>query len=302
MKPTDAPLLLVPFREVRHFQPDDCLHYEMVAVRAQVLDWTIPAHRHEGLHQFQWLEHGAISGTVDGHPLEAVAPSLLVLAPGTVHGFRYSPGATGHQVTLPSATLLQLLGGSNLADSGLATSFVLPSPACDPAVFGPLFASIGEEFREQRPGRVHALLACATLLAVQCLRRRDQQGGEGTRRGVRDTLVQRYLALVEAHYRGQHSLAFFAEALQVTPDHLSRSCRKVSGLSAQQMLHERLMLEARRLLAYTPMPVAEVAAQLGYDDAAYFSKFFARQVGQTPSRYRELVAAGVRGAEGKPAG
>ena len=54
---TASPLLLVPFREVRHDEPDDCLHYESVAVRGTEMDWTIPAHRHEGLHQFQFLAH-----------------------------------------------------------------------------------------------------------------------------------------------------------------------------------------------------------------------------------------------------
>ncbi len=114
--------------------------------------------------------------------------------------------------------------------------------------------------------------------------------------------MQRYLALVEQHHREHRPLPFYAEALGVTADHLSRTCRTVARQSALQMLHDRLMLEARRLLAYTPMPVAEVARQLGYDDAAYFSKFFTRHVGNTPSEYRALVASGVRSAQaGAPA-
>jgi len=80
----------------------------------------------------------------------------------------------------------------------------------------------------------------------------------------------------------------------VTPDHLSRICRSVARQSALQMLHERLMLEARRLLAYTPMSVLEVAAAIGYEDPAYFSKFFTRATGHAPSQYRQLAARGVR--------
>ena len=78
----------------------------------------------------------------------------------------------------------------------------------------------------------------------------------------------------------------------MSADHLSRACRNVTGQSAQHLLHDRLMLEARRLLAYTAAPVAEIAAQLGYADPAYFSKFFARSVGETPTAYRSLVARG----------
>lgn len=291
-----SPLLLVPFREVRHDQPDDCLHYESVAVRGTEMDWTIPAHRHEGLHQFQWLEQGHVRGSIDGREFEAQAPVLLMLAPGSVHGFTYTPDTIGHQVTVPTTTLRQLLGGSTLADAELGASCVLPDIEGEgEAECRNLFAQVAREFRTQSPGRVHALLACATLLAVQFLRRRGEHFTRERAQGARDTLLRRYLALVEQHYREHRPLSFYAEALGVTPDHLSRTCRQSTKQSALQVLHERLLLEARRLLAYSPMPVTEVAQQLGYDDAAYFSKFFSRSVGNTPSEYRALVASGVRG-------
>jgi AraC family transcriptional activator of pobA len=108
------------------------------------------------------------------------------------------------------------------------------------------------------------------------------------------------MALVERHFASPQPLDFYAGQLGVTPDHLSRSCRLVSRKSALQMLQDRRMLEARRLLAYTPMPVVEVAVQIGFDDPAYFSRSFRREVGQSPSEYRTLVASGVRGSE--PAG
>lgn len=291
-----SPLLLVPFREVRHEQPDDCLHYESVAVRGAEMDWTIPAHRHEGLHQFQWLEQGQLHGTIDGRDFEARAPVLLMLAPGSVHGFTYTPDTVGHQVTVPTATLRKLLGGSNLTDMGLGASCVLADLDREAsAECKSLFTQVAREFRLQSPGRVHALHSCATLLAVQVLRQRGEHFSRERGQGARDALVRRYLALVEQHYRGHEALPFYAQALGVTPDHLSRTCRHVLRQSALQILHERLMLEARRLLAYSSLSVTQVAQSLGYDDAAYFSKFFSRAVGSTPSEYRALVASGVRG-------
>jgi AraC family transcriptional activator of pobA len=290
------PFALVPFREVRHDQPDDCLHYEAVAVRGEEMHWTIPAHRHEGLHQFQLLASGAMHGVIDGQDFACEAPALLLLAPGSVHGFTYTPDAVGHQVTLPTATLREWLGGSALAETALGSSFVVSGEAAGIDETLRLFEALAREFRADQPGRVHSLQAHATLLAVQFLRQRGEQHAAGQARGARDTLVQRYRALLEAHYRTETALAFYAEALGVSADHLSRSCRNVAGQSAQELLHERVMLEARRLLAYTPAPVAHIAAELGFADPAYFSKAFARCVGHTPSAYRNLVAQGVRGA------
>ena len=296
MKP--APLLLVPFREVRHDQPDDCVHYESVAVRGREMDWTIPAHRHEGLHQFQLLARGTVRGTIDGRSFEAAAPLLLMVAPGSVHGFTYSRDAVGHQLTVPTGTLKQVLGGSELAQDTLAASFLVDGGAAEAIAEDSLrqFEALAREFRDHAPGRVHALLAQATLIAVAFLRLRGAQHAVQKPRGARDTLVQRYRTLLEGNFRAQQHLSFYADALGVSADHLSRACRNVTGQSAQQLLHERLMLEARRLLAYTAAPVAEIAAQLGYADPAYFTKFFARCVGETPSSYRGSVARGVRSA------
>ena len=300
MKPD--PLLLVPFHEVRHEQPDDCLHYEAVAVRGQEMDWTIPAHRHEGLHQFQLLASGSVAGTIDGLDFAAEAPALLLLAPASVHGFRYTRDAVGHQMTLPTATLRQLLAGSELADRALGASFVIAPLAeeCDEVLR--LFEQLAREFIGAAIGRVPALLGLAGLIAVQYLRRRGEQFEREQVRGARDALVQRYSALAERHYLEHRPLEFYAGALGVTPDHLSRSCRKLLHKPALQLLHDRLLLEARRLLAYTPMTVADVAQQLGYADAAYFSKFFGRAMGQTPSEYRQRVALGVLGADPPPRG
>lgn len=295
MKASAAPLLLVPFREVRHEQPDDCLHYEPVAVRGQEMDWTIPAHRHEGLHQIQYLERGRISGTVDGRAVEANAPALLLIAPGSVHGFSHARDTAGHQLTIPSGSLQQLLAGMRLADAGLGDSIVLTELPQEAArECATLFEMLAREFRGHGAGRVPALLATATLIAVLLLRLHGERIRKAQSPGARDALVQRFQALVEQHFREHRGLPFYAQALGVTPDHLSRSCRNLTRQSALQLLHERLMLEARRLLAYTPMSVAEVATAIGYEDPAYFSKFFARATGHSPSQYRALAAQGVK--------
>lgn len=296
MKPPS--LLLVGFSEVRHDQPDDCLHYESVAVRGNEMDWTIPAHHHEGLHQFQFLHRGRVRGTIDGREFKAAGPAMLMLAPGSVHAFTYTRDAVGHQVTIPTATLGQLLGGSALVAGALDQSFVIEKPA-GVSEFAGLLAHLAGEFAGAAPGRVHALHAMATLVAVRFVRERGVQFEREQRPGARDTLVRRFSALVERHYASPQPLEFYAGQLGVTPDHLSRSCRAVTRKSALQLLHDRRMLEARRLLAYTPMPVVEVAGQTGFEDPAYFSRFFRREVGHSPSEYRTLVATGVRG--GMPA-
>ncbi len=290
--------LAVPFREVRHDQPDDCLHFETIALRGALHQWAIPPHRHEGLHQLQWLSQGAVVATIDGVVHRLQAPAGLMLAAGAVHGFDYAPDSVGQQVTVPSAALRAGLGNAPVLGARLAQSLVL-GPALDAdrtyQVLA-LFAALADEFNNARPGRSEALRAQVLLLALWFLRQATVPAANEQRQALRDTLVQRYRALLELHFQRHPPLSFYAQALGVSVDHLSRACRAVAGLSALDLAHERMLLEARRLLGYSAAPVAEVGQALGFDDAGYFSRFFTRRCGLSPSAYRVAVAQGLAAA------
>lgn len=106
-------------------------------------------------------------------------------------------------------------------------------------------------------------------------------GGGGQAR-----LVQAFLAQVEADFREQPPLAERARRLSVSLPHLSRACRALLGRSALALVHDRLLLEARRHLVYTSMTVQEIAYGLGFADPAYFTRFFTHRTGRTPTAYR----------------
>lgn len=292
MKPTP---LAVAFREVRHFKPDDWLHCENVAVRGEEMNWTIPGHRHEALHQFQFLEQGQAEAVFDGVPQPLRAPALLMVAPGCVHAFRYQRGCIGQQVTVPSAQLVKMLASAPALAALIGTTRVLQGAvmAADAGRVASMCAALKEEFEGSAPGRTEALQAHLVLLATWFLRRAAPASLDESRHALRDTLVQRYRALIEQHVRDQRPLGFYARQLHVTPDHLSRTCRSVTGQSALELLHERVLVAARRLLAYTDAPVAQVAAELGFADPAYFSRFFARQAGLSPQAYRAALVDGT---------
>jgi AraC family transcriptional activator of pobA len=286
--------IAVAFREVRHFKPDDWLHCEDLAVRGRLHDWTIPAHRHEGLHQFQLLERGHAQVVLDQVPHSVQAPAALMVAPGCVHAFRYAADSAGLQVTVPSARLQAALAAAPLLATRLQSSHVLQGERVRRArrQVRELFANLAAEFEQAAPGRTEALGAHLLLLATWFLREAGDVPAEQARRSWRDTLVQRYRALLEVQLKRHQPIGAYAQQLNVTPDHLSRVCRAATGLSALDLLHERLVLEARRLLAYTQASIAEVARELGFDDPAYFSRFFARRAGLAPHAYRSALQQG----------
>jgi len=106
-------------------------------------------------------------------------------------------------------------------------------------------------------------------------------------------LVQQFQQLIEARLTAGEpaaTLEFYADALCVTPKHLSALCRQATGQSAASLLKEKVMTEAKVLLTGTHLPVSELSYRLGFYDVAHFSRWFKQAVGQAPSAYRTQFA------------
>jgi len=102
-------------------------------------------------------------------------------------------------------------------------------------------------------------------------------------------IVRRYNLLVENHYRTLHSVADYADRLNKSPKTLSNLFALASQPSPLHVIHSRISLEARRLLLYTDKSTKEIAFELGFSEAAHFSRFFKKQTGQPPSAFRESL-------------
>jgi AraC family transcriptional activator of pobA len=99
-------------------------------------------------------------------------------------------------------------------------------------------------------------------------------------------LIDRFISLVEARYRDQPALSEYAAELGVSTSKLRHSCQLALGLSPIGIVHDRILSEAKRCLAYTGMSVSGIAHYLGFTDAAYFTRFFTRAASKTPTAFR----------------
>ena len=86
-------------------------------------------------------------------------------------------------------------------------------------------------------------------------------------------------------------MSTLARQLGITPTQLNRVCRQLTGRPALALLHARVLLEAQRDLAYTTLSIKQVGLGLGFGDAGYFTRFFQRATGATPSRWRAEAMA-----------
>lgn len=97
---------------------------------------------------------------------------------------------------------------------------------------------------------------------------------------------QKFEGYLEEHFKREKFIRFYAEKLHITTKHLNRICQATVSKSASEIVNERVLLEAKRLLVHTQEPITQIAFTLGYEDNAYFSKFFKLKTGVSPSKFR----------------
>lgn len=102
-------------------------------------------------------------------------------------------------------------------------------------------------------------------------------------------LLKKYLSKIEESYAEHHEVATYADMLNISAGHLSELVKEQSGKPAIAHIHERLILETKRLLFHTDHSIKEIAFRLGFEDASYFNRFFKRIVAQTPVEYRTTI-------------
>lgn len=104
-------------------------------------------------------------------------------------------------------------------------------------------------------------------------------------------LFRAFNMLVEEHFKTQHSVSFYAEKLFKSPKTLANSFSKYER-TPLQIIHDRVILETKRLLTYTDMTTKEIAYQLGFDDPSHLSKLFKKYTGTPPSAFKASQAEG----------
>lgn len=102
-----------------------------------------------------------------------------------------------------------------------------------------------------------------------------------------ESFVTRFADLIERHYTRHHDVEFYASLLNITAKALTMKTSRLSGKSARAFIQDRLMLEARRQLAYSDLSISEIAARLGFEDANYFSRFFRLKTKRSPGAFRK---------------
>lgn len=102
-----------------------------------------------------------------------------------------------------------------------------------------------------------------------------------------NTIVQRFMELVQEHYTQQRLISFYADKLCITPKYLSKLVKENTGLAASDWIERHVILEARAMLQSSEMTIQQIASALNFPNQSFFGKYFKRATGLSPKQYRE---------------
>lgn len=259
------------------------LHLESLSAHLQAHGRPTALHRYRDLQQLTWVARGEGVCELDGRTARLKGPVVVATPPGVVPLFELSPGAEGLVVLAIGAALEGLVPAEDLA--ALARPLVIAPPEGAAGQMAAAFGFLQGEFARPEAGRRSGLRA--GYLRIVSLLARAADDARDADLSPDAALVARFRALIEERYRQHAALEAYAQALGVSLARLSRACRRATGKAPLALVHERLMLEARRGLTFSVMSVSQLAGSLGFTDAAYFSRFFHKRMGMAPSAYRE---------------
>lgn len=248
-------------------------------------------HRHTYYEIFLFRESGG-THTIDFnvHPIEA--DHVHFVSPGQVHLVERNRNVSGYVLTFSREFFYFNIENKNTL---LSFPFFDNSVACpllglnsaEAAEVQSIIESILKEENSAIPYKEDILRAYLNILLLKC--KAAYEASHHSQKLYENTgaqLVQNFRLLVEDQFIRCHKVNEYAEQLSVTPNHLNEVTKRITGRTASELIQERILLEARRLLLHSNLTGKEVAYNLGFNDPSYFSRFFRTNTGLSPEAFK----------------
>ncbi|OOQ57794.1 helix-turn-helix domain-containing protein [Mucilaginibacter pedocola] len=166
-------------------------------------------------------------------------------------------------------------------------------PEHEAAFINYLFAQMEDEFRLKEASQEEMLRTYLKQLLIKSTRLWKQQHLDGALMNQQNDpdSFRHFTQLVEKYYKEKHTVADYADLMLVAPKTLTHRFKRMNLPQPNEVIKNRILLEAKRLLVHTSMTAKEIAYELGYDDPAYFSRLFYIKTGEPPSGFKSKYLA-----------
>ncbi|PZR27666.1 MAG: AraC family transcriptional regulator [Citrobacter freundii] len=262
-----------------------------------MLEWLFQ-HRRDPVvrlrnYEMIWVKSGRGHLIIDHVEMELLPGNVYLLRPGQYRSLQPVQGMEGYYLSLEpdffhlsgSEALLLLNNGCNAFEGPLVikTDEEVRVEAED------ILMKIRREFTYYGSTRQGILKGLFRIFILYLSQKMDQV----TMRiasGAEKDLVSRFMDSLKKHFSTKKMVSDYADEFCVTPGHLNRIVKKISGFPVSYHIQQQIVLEAKRLAYYSDRSMKEIAYLLGFEDLAHFSKFFKNNSGMNFSNFKKMTA------------
>ncbi len=247
-------------------------------------------HRHD-FFIIVYISQGSGNHTIDFVNYNVKPGVWFFLMPGEVHNWSFSADIEGEILFFDAEFLQCYFAHKKPADYTLYRKNIkylnLQGNEQQPFLLN-IIHELKTEYIQYYPKENDLIKDYLDILLIR-LGRCISQEKESLQKDSGQWQLQALQVLIEQYSTKEQSPAFYAEKLHLSVKYLNELCKKYLDKTTSQLIHERVILEAQRLLAHAEITANQVADQLNFKEYSYFSRFFKKMVGQTPVEFKRSV-------------
>lgn len=279
-----------PIYEVQHFSchsDDPELYVNTFQEHLVNHSFVEQPHRHNS-YLLVFFTHGSGTHEVDFDVFDIQPGSLFVLQPGQMHHWNLSLDVAGFVIIYAQETYDLYFGQKKIGDYPFYSSVHnKPEIRFDPLEMQailPYFDLIVHENGSKETGSRDKIINLLDCIHIEIARNYSALHSHQTH--SYNVKIKNFEIVLEQHFRSRKPPSFYASELSITLKHLNRITNEILKKTATEVISERTILEAKRMLTDKQLSVNEIADSLGFEDYSYFSRFFKKQTGQSPTAFR----------------
>ena len=274
---------------------DATIHFDVLGKMADFFGRDMPMHLHAEYCQIHLIRSGKTLFNIDQNVYETQDCAAFYTPPATPHAFLTEPTAPGYVITIHNTHLQKIMAELNAYSHH--NSLLMPFHIDQQKDLQPeqkhweqllnLFEMLKLEWSRSSLYQHDSIEAIVKLILISMLRLSGTEQPQKQHNQSEILCFREFSTLLEHHFLTEKNIQFYCEALQINESRLNYLCNKITKLSPKKMINGRILLEAKRLLSHTNKNLTEIAYTLGYLDPSYFSRFFLKKTGMSPSDFRK---------------
>jgi AraC-like DNA-binding protein len=244
-------------------------------------------HRNSG-YKIGLLLEGEMSSYTDFKKFQIKAPALFFLSPDQVH--QHTGNAHHKMIHIAFSKdflLTETLGILSCWECMFHKVFVLVKQD-ELQELTTYTTLMQQEFAALRPQKDFVIRNLLNAFIIAVARLSTCESKIVTLDNAQNKIVRQFKALTDEHFVNRTQVAEYADMLYITPGYLNDTIKAATGRTAKQIIDEKRVLEAKRLLFWGERSVKEIAGVLNFEDDGYFNRFFKKHVGQPPALFQKI--------------